>query len=242
MTRRSFIPTANRHRRKRWHIVVYIAVIIVMANYLTDMFVSFENGETTEVIEFDSFQKPSDDDVMNFDNFNNVTGAENLIVPNIIHFIHFDKTELNFVDYIVLRAAMQNHKPDKFYIHSNIPRVNLTGKYWDLVRSYNDLWMRVEVLYLKAPSEIFGQKLSEKWQLYHGSDIGRILLLMKYGGIFLENDVYIVKNLNKYRKYEFVINWEENQFMGTQVIVAHKDARFLRAWLDTYKEYHSKNW
>jgi hypothetical protein len=48
--------------------------------------------------------------------------------------------------------------------------------------------------------------------------------------------------LDKYRKFEFVINWDENQFMGTQVIIAHKDARFLPLWLESYRDYRSDKW
>lgn len=66
--------------------------------------------------------------------------------------------------------------------------------------------------------------------------------MMKYGGIFLDNDVFVIQNLDKYRKFEIAMNWDEWQFLATQVIVAHKDARFLPLWLDSYHEYHPDLW
>ena len=74
--------------------------------------------------------------------------------------------------------------------------------------------------------------------------------MMKYGGIYLDNDVYVIKNLDKYRKFESIgtnfflfnvfltllafsifclvaMNWDEDQSLASQVIIAHKDARFL---------------
>lgn len=177
-----------------------------------------------------------------FDHFDNRTGDTRFIVPNIIHFIHFNKTELTFVDYVALRAAMRNHRPDEILIHSDIPEAPRTGKYWDWIRKDVELWSRIKFMYLEAPTEIFGQPLSTGWRLHHGSDIGRIRVLMKYGGIFLDNDVYVIRNLDKYRNFEFVINWDEGQFMGTQVLLAHKDARFLREWLETYRQYDSGQW
>ena len=57
-----------------------------------------------------------------------------------------------------------------------------------------------------------------------------------------DNDVYVVKNLDHYRKYEMAIGWEENQFFGTQVLIAHEDARFLPLWLDTYHDYRADEW
>ena len=102
------------------------------------------------------------------DSFDNYKGADRLIVPNIIHFIRYNKFELGFIDYVVLKAAMRNHRPDHFYFHTNILDVQYTGKYWDLVRNDKDLWSRIKVFFLDIPKTIFGQKLSEYWRVYHG--------------------------------------------------------------------------
>ena len=39
---------------------------------------------------------------ISFIGFNNVTGDKNLIVPNIIHYVHFDKKILPFVPFICI--------------------------------------------------------------------------------------------------------------------------------------------
>ena len=181
-------------------------------------------------------------DRIDFDGFNNVSGTFEFIVPNIVHFIHFDKTELSFVDYIVLRAVLLHQAPDKIFIHTNTPEAPLTGKYWDWVRKDEKLWPLIHVVFLELPDKIFGQDLNDGFRVYHGSDIGRIRLLMNYGGIYLDNDVFVIKNLDKYRKYEFVLNWDEDQSLGTQVLIAHKDARFLKKWLECYREYFPDRW
>ncbi|XP_021937335.1 uncharacterized protein LOC110838392 isoform X3 [Zootermopsis nevadensis] len=36
--------------------------------------------------------------------------------------------------------------------------------------------------------------------------------------------------------------WPEGQYLGTQVLVANKDARFLRLWLETYRQYYPNRW
>ena len=183
------------------------------------------------------------DDRPSFEKFNNSTGANRFIVPNIIHFIHYNKnSQLNFIDYVVLIAAMRNHQPDMFYYHTDIVNYKFVGKYWDWVKKDQSLWSRIQIKYLQAPTEIFGQKLNEEWRFFHGGDIGRIHVLMQYGGIYLDNDAYVIRSLDKYRKFECVLNWDENQFMGTQIIIAHKDARFLPLWLDSYREYHPDKW
>lgn len=177
-----------------------------------------------------------------FDSFDNATGVNDFIVPNIIHFIRFRNFELGFVDYVVLKAAMRNHRPDKFYYHTDVKDAKCEGKYWEWVKKDQELWSRIEVKYLELPTEIFGQKLSDGWGLFHGSDISRLRILKKYGGIYLDNDCFVIQSLDKYRKFECVVNWDENQFLGNQVIIANKNARILPQWLDTYKEYHSDRW
>ena len=32
---------------------------------------------------------------------------------------------------------------------------------------------------------------------------------MNYGGIYLDNDVYVVKKLDEYLKYEMTVSWDE---------------------------------
>jgi hypothetical protein len=176
------------------------------------------------------------------ENIDNETGYYELIVPNIIHFIRFNKSEFSFIDYICIQAAFRNHHPEIFYIHTDAPGLRFHGKYWELIERDFHLRSRIHILHLEVSSEIFGQKLNPKWLYYHGSDIARIRILMEYGGIYLDNDVYVIKNLDKYRKFEIAINWDEDMYLGTQVIIAHKKARFLRKWLETYREYNGELW
>ncbi|XP_032790024.2 uncharacterized protein LOC116927145 isoform X1 [Daphnia magna] len=177
-----------------------------------------------------------------FDNFNNATGVKDFIVPNIIHFIRFQNFELGFIDYVVLKAAMRNHRPDKFYYHTDVKDAKCQGKYWEWVKKDQELWSRIEVKYLEMPTEIFGQKLSDDFGIYHGSDISRLRILKKYGGIYLDNDCFVIQSLDKYRKFECVVNWDEDQFLGNQVIIANKNARILPHWLNTYKVYRIDEW
>lgn len=147
--------------------------------------------------------------------FDNETAADRFIVPNIIHFVRFNLSEYTFMDYVVLRAAMRNHRPDHFFIHTDTP--NFTGKYWNLIRQDHEIWSRIRILPLELPTEVFGQKLSEDWQVFHGSDYERILIMMEYGGIYLDNDVFVLKNLDKYRRFEMVMTWNDNGYLENQV-------------------------
>ncbi|CAF0761589.1 unnamed protein product [Didymodactylos carnosus] len=177
---------------------------------------------------------------VNFTGFDNVSGVNYYLVPNVIHIIRFNKKTFDFVDVVCLRAAYRAQKPDKFVIHTN--EKEFEGKYWLKLQTWPDLFRRIEIKYRAPPTKIFGQSLSKDWQLHHGSDIERVRILIEYGGIWMDNDVYIVQNLDRYRKFEMVLNWDENQFLATQLYLAHKDARFLPLYLETYRQYRSNLW
>ncbi|KAJ9582765.1 hypothetical protein L9F63_022891 [Diploptera punctata] len=91
---------------------------------------------------------------------------------------------------------------------------------------------------ITLPEEIFGQKFSKEFHVWHAGDVTRIRILIKYGGIFVDNDSYIVRSLDPFRKYEMTIGITDGYQLGTQVLIAHKDARFLKLWLESYRDYH----
>ena len=54
--------------------------------------------------------------------------------------------------------------------------------------------------------------------------------------IHLDNDILVLNSLNRYRRYEFALGWPAGEWLGNMLLIAHRDARFLAAMLDTYKE------
>ncbi|KAG8187012.1 hypothetical protein JTE90_005781 [Oedothorax gibbosus] len=172
-------------------------------------------------------------DIVDFSFADNITGFSYPIVPNVVHYVHFDKTDLNFIQVIGIKAVYLNSPPDKIVIHCNCYK--LKGKYWDMVKNISIL----EVSYMKKPTHIFEKLLSS---VYHSSDIARLKILMKHGGIFLDTDTYVIKPLDSYRNFEMSIGWPPGQNLGTQLLVAHKNARFLKLWYNSYRYYRRERW
>ena len=117
-------------------------------------------------------------------------------MPNVIHFIRFNLTEYSFVDYICLKAAFKNQNPDYIYIHTDVGD-QFSGKYWDWIQNNTKLTSKIRLIPIVVPTEIYGQELSKEWQLFHGSDISRARVLLQYGGIYLDNDAFVIQNLDK---------------------------------------------
>jgi mannosyltransferase OCH1-like enzyme len=178
---------------------------------------------------------------MNFDGFDNETGAFSYIVPNIIHFIRLNKANFSFTDIIAIRAAHVAQKPDAIYIHTDIKQFE--GKYWNqLQKKWPDTYKLIRTIPTEIPLRIFNRSISEGYKFHHASDIIRYRLLSEYGGIYLDNDAFVIHNLNKYRKYEMTIEWNPQQYLGNQVLIGHRDARFLRHCIETFRDYRSDLW
>lgn len=94
----------------------------------------------------------------------------------------------------------------------------LSGKYWDQVVALNRMQSHtmIEFRRIQRPKTIFGRELS---QVFHAGDIARVLVMRKYGGIYLDSDVYVVKSMHQFRKFEFAIGWPDfaypDGFLGT---------------------------
>lgn len=180
--------------------------------------------------------------VMDFANFDNETGTPDgcYIVPNFIHFIRFKPNPIPYIHMITYLSALKHQKPEKIYFHYD-NNETFSGKYWEILKNSSGFMDVVEFNYVEMPTEIFGQELSDGWRAYHGSDITRIRVLMQYGGIYLDNDAYVSRGFNDLRRYEIAIAWSDDEnIIGNQVIVAHKDARFLKEWLESYRGAYDK--
>ena len=186
------------------------------------------------IFHISKYEDDASHEIQNFEGFNNVTGAKSLIVPNIIHFIQFEQKTISFIHFICMCSAFYNHNPVTLYLHTN---VNIQGKYFNILK--NLLGQTLQIKHLEKPSHVFGQKLSS---VHHSADVARIKILMKFGGIILDQDVFVIRSLNRFRHFEVAIGWPEGQNIGTQVIVSSKQARFLSRYLDLYHEYRPSQW
>ena len=148
---------------------------------------------------------------------------QSVLVPNIIHFIHFidiqklanedNIDDLNFVSATCILAVAFNQKPEKIIIHTNGNlTLNLANKkYWSLVfRILNPKQIKqkgsesvkrlvkpfnttLKVVHLRQPTHVFGQPLSSA---FHAADVARLNVLLNEGGIALDQDTFIVKKLD----------------------------------------------
>lgn len=84
------------------------------------------------------------------------------------------------MNYLVIRSAYFRLQPTEIYIHLNQP-VNEKCTYWQLIKP-----MISQIHIIPTITQIFGNKVTGQ---AHISDIARLRILDKYGGLYFDTDV-----------------------------------------------------
>ncbi|XP_064458557.1 uncharacterized protein LOC135368924 isoform X3 [Ornithodoros turicata] len=163
----------------------------------------------------------------------NYTGFSSYVVPNVIHYVRFGQPNVTFMDAVSMRSAYINHAPDHIVVHCD--ECLLDGPHSHLVRDIPIIKFD-EIL---PPMTIFGREVN--W-IEHASDVARIQILLKSGGIYLDNDCIVVRPLHQFRHFETSIGWSPEDHMGNMVILAATGARFLQLYQELYREYNNSLW
>jgi hypothetical protein len=71
----------------------------------------------------------------------------------------------------------------------------------------------------------------------------RIDVLKKFGGVYLDLDVWALKSFDVFCECETVLGMQGNEYgLRNAVIVAMPESRFLNYWLQSYKDYDGSSW
>jgi hypothetical protein len=68
----------------------------------------------------------------------------------------------------------------------------------------------------------------------------RIATILKYGGIYLDTDILVLKSFDPLRLHAMVLGRETLYHINSGVIVARRGAPFLSLWLDAYHSYKGR--
>lgn len=184
-----------------------------------------------------------DNDLWIPDAGDNVTGWQHNIVPNIVHYVLFGQLKISYVHMLSIFSVLRIQQPEIIFIHCDCHKMDNDDENWvRILKFVNETnQVTIHINEIVKPTEIYGKKIGP-YPNFHAGDITRYRTLRKYGGIYLDNDVFVCQSLNVFRKFEFTLGWEEGQFMGNQVLIGNRNARFLKFILESYKEYYPDEW
>jgi len=167
---------------------------------------------------------------IDFEGFDNEKGVKEAIVPNIVHYLNLNNSEISRNQYWSILSVIRHQKPAFIYIHVST-QTTLKGHYWsELIQKHNKSFI---VNSINHSETIFESK--PKYVSKHISDILRLEILIHYGGIFLGENIVLAESLKKFLNFEMTVFSETNDSIDNNIIIANQNARFLKSIYDTYR-------
>jgi hypothetical protein len=176
-------------------------------------YVLSQTSENPSYFISDTSEQPSDGATSESSTASISSKAATREIPNIVHFVHLVPPAVNgtshsinfeFQQFIAIYSAYLYLKPDIIYIHTNAnskqiraARHNSPNKWTSLIANIP----KVTFSYEKPPYKTTSNKKIEK--LAHQSDFVRTRVMKRLGGIYLDEDAYVIRDVVALRQAGF---------------------------------------
>ncbi len=153
------------------------------------------------------------------------------MIPNVIHFIWIGKgPPFSLLHYLSIVSAAKVNRPDALVFHfADEP----AGPWWERAKPYLVLER------ITAPEEIFGNPVEH---YAHKTDVLRLDILGRSGGIYLDLDVVCVNPLAPLLDKQCVMGKQSHQGLCNAVILAEPGSAFIGKWLEAYRTFDGSVW
>lgn len=167
-------------------------------------------------------------------------------IPNVLHFSYGMRgvETLEFYQYMAIKSAIHYNNPEKVYFHYHHEPI---GPWWNLIKPYMVLNKVPLVKY------IFGNPVTH---YAHQSDIVRLHMLYKYGGIYMDLDTLTLRSFAPLLKHECVLGLQDSPQIYhhkpeladkldvygvcNATMLARPGSEFIREWFYRYTSFKSK--
>ncbi|KAJ6191056.1 hypothetical protein N7519_001077 [Penicillium mononematosum] len=158
-------------------------------------------------------------------------------IPKVVNFIWLNRTELSFVGYLAMRAALVSLQPDRLNLH-----------YTDL--NDDNEWLRklhanITLVHHDLEQE-YPKQVEENWYLAHISDVMRLDILHRDGGIYLDTDIIALQ------PFDDLLHSPKDTVLGNEgrgrfglcngIILGRKGAAFMNRWKESYSSFEVGEW
>ena len=156
-------------------------------------------------------------------------------VPNIVHFTLDNAKNFGFYAYVAVKSVHDRINPDNMYIHLMDYPIEEMSEYLDrAIREFG-----VTIVQSRKVTAVFDRPVE---QVTHFSDIVRIETVIRFGGIYLDLDAYVLQPVDKFYKFETTIPSENDSGLASGVMIAKRCSRFLRTWYNMYDTFDDSQW
>ena len=151
----------------------------------------------------------------------------NTDIPNYFHFVWFKGgRQWIMVHYLAVLLIHKIQNPLSIYIYNDEePESN---KWWDLVKTIPS----VRIVKTQAPAHINNKHIP--W-VQHKADVARIYAIFERGGVYVDADLLIYKNISELIVAEKVnMSYQNAHGVWNGFIAAPPRHPFMKKWIDTY--------
>ncbi|CAL1534275.1 unnamed protein product [Lymnaea stagnalis] len=164
-------------------------------------------------------------------------------IPAVVHMITL-KPDVNndsywsFHSYLSVLSALYVGGFHRVYVHGDIVP---TGEWWDKLTREN-----VTFVYVQNVETVFQNPVKQR---PHQSDILRAFILLKYGGVYQDKDIFWTTPFNKELLryptilcYDWPIYTEWPRGINLGLMMAKRNAPFLKHFLESFWYHDDKSW
>ncbi len=170
-------------------------------------------------------------------------------IPSIVHFVvgQTDRKDADhryalsapftFINYLNVLAARRQIRPDKIFVHYY---EEPSSFWWNQTKQ--DPEIDVTLVKTRLVENIFGKSVDHH---AHRSDIIRLEVIMKYGGIYFDTDVLALRSFDPLFNLSDVVMAHQDDDLNTAatgVIIGKKNAVFLRRMYNAYQSFSQTRW
>jgi len=158
-------------------------------------------------------------------------------IPNVIHFVHglspkSEDREFELVHYLAVRAAKDRLNPDRMFVHFlHEP----TGEWWNTAKPLVTPFRMSHTAVLKHAKH-----------RAHKADFVRLLILAERGGVYLDMDVLVLRQIDGLKGTRVILGEEgPNGAFGLSnaIMATPPGSNFIKVWYaEMSKTFSNKKW
>ncbi|GAA6040149.1 hypothetical protein JCM8097_002054 [Rhodosporidiobolus ruineniae] len=174
-------------------------------------------------------------------------------IPPYLHYVYglsptFGGKPFNFIHYLCLMSALTHLKPEVIYFHHVYPPETWYWRRFVLEVERTEGRTRLEMVRERDVTEVFGNPVEH---FAHKADVLRLEALRDYGGVYLDIDVLVIKDLAPLYRHEVVMGMESQPNLDPKlppsglcnaVILAKPYSSFVSRWIDSYRTFNKSSW
>nr|XP_039252113.1 uncharacterized protein LOC120329532 [Styela clava] len=155
-------------------------------------------------------------------------------IPNIIHFIWFSCHRYRVHHFLSMKSAIKVQKPRLILLHTNCAP---SGPYWE--EFVSEAGTKLKIVKRTPPNRIWNHNVT---RVEHQSDVARLQILLEVGGIYMDDDMIILKSLNPLRNNSMVLGEENYDALANSMVLSNRNSWFLRRWYQEYQTFNGSKW